>query len=67
MALLSLYINSINTLYLILNEVRAQCGKKMQEISRTHHILVSGKRGIGNTAKTILVVRIMSVLEQNVL
>lgn len=67
MALLSLYVNSINTLYFsYLNELRAQCETKIQEGSRTWHILVSGKRGAGNMAKVILVVRIMSGLEQDV-
>lgn len=67
MDLLSLYVNSINTLYFsCLDEVRAQCDKKIQESSRAWHILVSSKSGAGNTVKVILVVRIVSCLEQDV-
>lgn len=38
MALFTSYINSEYTFFLILDKMRAQNGKKMQEISKTTHI-----------------------------
>lgn len=65
---LRFYVNSINTLYFSYFEWNESTvwEEDRGELHNMAYPLVSGRRGAGNTARMVLVVRIISILEQDV-